>query len=179
MIIIFCLLAACGGGGDGASDAFDVFDNVADLDVTLAEQLPTGSAEYRGKAVLDLPLGAQGADVSYVGDMAVSVDFSAADQPFTGMIDGLASDGQGPLDGQLVISNAIITPDASAVLDYQIAADVAGTLSGGGASYQLEGDLFGDFLGRNADATAGVIFGDITGPDGVNLFDGSYAAVID
>ena len=55
----------------------------------------------------------------------------------------------------------------------------AGTLAQNGDNYGIDGAIVGEFRGRNQDGLTGLAYGDINGPSGQDLFQGSMAAIRD
>lgn len=169
------LLAACSSskGGDAAARS----DQAAALEAALAQEnisnpdtLPMrGTATYKGFMTLGLPIG--GAPQDYVGDLNLSVDFAAnRDQ-----VSGTARNFNG-LSGELAIAGGDLDRGTDTSVDYTFDGAVTGTLAQAGQNYAIDGDIVGEFRGRNQDGLTGVIYGDIDGPDGQDLFDGSIAA---
>ena len=62
-------------------------------------------------------------------------------------------------------------------MDYTFGADVDGMLTNNGGEYVIDASLSGGFRGRNQDGVTGVVFGDITGPNGVDIFDGTVVGI--
>lgn len=183
---LLCLpLPGCG-GGDGAEtasvpDRFAVFDQmsatVGALDVTPAAQLPvSGQAGYAGAAMLRIPV--DGAFVPYVADLAVSIGFGPDTTPVTGTLDAFQSADNGGLTGALAISGGRFNATADPDRDYQFTAYVGGTLADGTTTHAFDGELMGDFRGRDGAAVAGVVFGDITTGEEIDIFDGVFAATV-
>ena len=61
-------------------------------------------------------------------------------------------------------------------LDFTFDGAIGGTLGQGGYSYIIDGALVGEFRGRDQDGITGLIYGDISGPNEQDLFDGTLAA---
>lgn len=175
------ILAGCGGGSGGGSGANGfaghdaLLSDIAAMDVTPAEQLPTsGSVDYAGSAILNMPR--QGGAIAYLGDLIVSVDFDTGPAAMVGSLSDFRTSGGDSLGGVLTISGASFDADADPELDYQFRAMLAGTLSQGGTDHALTGSLAGDYRGMQAAAMCGQIFGDVETAGEVAIFDGSFAA---
>lgn len=174
-LIAIGLLAACSSGADG--DGISRGDQAAALEAALSEEnisnpgaLPIkGTASYAGFMTLGLPIG--GAPQDFIGDLDVSVDFAAnRDQ-----VSGTASNFKG-LTGTLSIAGGDLDRATDTNVDYTFDGTVTGSLAQAGQSYDIDGNIVGEFRGRNQDGLTGVVYGDINGPDGQDLFDGSLAA---
>lgn len=181
-IFLFLLLAGCGGGGGDtahAPDRFAAFDqlsaSVAALDVTPVAQLPDGGqAHYTGAAALNIPVG--GAAAIYVAELTVSIGFGPDAVPMTGTMSAFQSATGGRLTGTMAVSDGRFNLAADPDRDYQFTAVMGGTLADGATVHALDGHLMGDFRGRDGAAIAGVLFGDVTTGDVIDIFDGSFVA---
>lgn len=80
------------------------------------------------------------------------------------------------LTGDLTISGGYIDRGTDLDLDFTFDGAIGGTLGQGGDSYIIDGALVGEFRGRDQDGITGLIYGDISGPNGQDLFDGTLAA---
>ena len=175
MVVLLGGLAGCSGGrgADGLSRA----DQAAALAAALAEEnisapstLPTGgTATYAGFMTLGLPIG--GTTQDFVGDLDVIVDFAANNSQLSGSVSNF--DG---VSGTLTIAGGELDRSADPRVDYTFDGAVTGTLAQSGARYDIDASLLGEFRGRNQDGLMGIVFGDIVGPDGQDIFDGSIAA---
>lgn len=118
------------------------------LAVTDAVDLPvSGSATYEGTALIALDAPTGGAASELIGDASIVADFEAA--TVTGQADGFHGTVNGgdvaAFEGTVFLSQGAI--DSSNVGNDQIAADVNGTLSGGGDTLVVDGAVAGNFLG--------------------------------
>jgi uncharacterized protein (DUF2345 family) len=118
------------------------------LAVTDAVDLPnTGSATYEGTALIALDAPAGGVASELIGDASIVADFEAA--TVSGQADGFYGTVNGgdvaAFEGTIFVSQGAI--DSSNVGNDQIAADVNGTLSGGGDTLVVDGAVAGNFLG--------------------------------
>ena len=163
------LIVSCRGMGSGTDQASRA-DQAADLvDALLGENISdpallplTGRAVYAGFATLELAIA--GTIQSYIGDLDLTVEFSGTGDPISGALHSF--DG---LSGALSIANGNLDRGADT--------DVDGMLTNNGGEYVIDASLSGDFRGRNQDGVTGVVFGDITGPNGVDIFDGTVVGI--
>lgn len=118
------------------------------LAVTDAVDLPvSGSATYEGTALIALDATSGGAASELIGDASIVADFEAA--TISGQADGFYGTVDGgdvaAFEGTIFVSQGTI--DSSNSGADQIAADVNGTLSGGGDTLVVDGAVAGNFLG--------------------------------
>ena len=180
LILAVALLAGCGGGDDGPSDAGpspDIIDGgIAGQPISPPATLPTaGRAEYNGYMRARLPTGPDGARVQYLGDLTLEVNFGAAFDQIRGQATGFEAADRIPMDGTLAITRGNIYRDTDPSAAYSFDGDVDGTLTGAKGSYVIDASIVGEFLGRGQTAARGLLFGDVTGPAGQDIFDGSFA----
>ena len=174
---VLLLAVGCGGTGQSTNPTSRA-DQAADLAAALLTEnisdpalLPlTGRAVYAGFATLDLAIG--GTMQSYIGDLDLTVEFSGTGDPISGTLHSF--DG---LSGALSTANGNLDRGANTDVDYTFGADVDGMLTNNGGEYVIDASLSGGFRGRNQDGVTGVVFGDITGPNGVDIFDGTVAGI--
>ena len=117
-----------------------------------------------------LDLAIRGTTQSYIGDLDLTVEFSSASDRISGnlhIFDGLI--------GELDIANGTVDRCADKDVYYTFGADIDGTLTNSDGDDIIDVTLAGDFRGRNQDGVTGVVLGDITGPNGVDIFDGTVA----
>ena len=175
LVFAIVVLAGCGGRADvtdpvsRADQATALSDYWSGQNMSDPAQLPRGgSVKFVGLTTLGLPIGDTGG--SYTGDLALTVRFGSRTNPVSGSIANL-----GNLDGDLQIGSGFLDRGADADVDYTFGAEVNGTLTSGDAAYVVDGDMLGDLRGRTQDGVTGIIYGDVTGPDGQALFQGSFA----
>lgn len=178
---LMLLLAGCGGQSgiapDRARTSAQLLGQASGLLAALSREnvsdpalLPTsGHAVYQGYSTINLPM--DGTTVPYAGDLNLTVTFAPTPTPVVGSMRNFIG-----LEGQLLIGNGTIYRDADPDVDLTFDADLTGTLTKGGDSYALNGTVAGDFRGRTQSGVTGVVYGAITGPDGVDLFQGTLAA---
>ena len=166
-------MSACG-SSSAVEDAISRADQAAALaayltgeNVSNPNQLPmSGLAIYAGFSTLNLPIG--GATQAYVGDLDLQVTFGGSRDQVTGGMSNFNG-----LTGTLEISGGRLDRGTDTDVDYTFDGDVTGTLGAGADSYTIDAGLVAEFRGRNQDGVTGVIFGDINGQNGVDLFDGT------
>lgn len=169
------LLAGCGSSGgqtseDRALDAAELEDTLAQENISNPAALPSnGTADYRGFMTLALPIG--GAATDYVGDLDMVVDFGAPRNQVSGSVGNF--DG---LTGELSIGGGDVDRGTDVDVDFTFDGGLTGTLMQGADGYAVDGNIVGEFRGRNQDGLTGLVYGDIDGPDGQDLFQGSMAA---
>jgi len=61
-------------------------------------------------------------------------------------------------------------------VDFTFDGALSGTLQTGSSAFDIDGNLLGEFRGRDQDGLTGVVSGTITGSDSQDIFDGSIAA---
>lgn len=183
---LFLLMSACGGGGDGddavAPDRFAVAkrleSRLAEQDVTAPSSLPAnGRAFYSGFMRAGLPTGAGGARVEYLGDLDMDVNFGASRDEIAGTATGFQTGAGDRLTGKLTLSGGDLFRDTDPDENYTFTGDVDGTLSRGAKNYRIDAEIEGEFKGPDQTGVSGLLFGDVRGPAGLDVFDGSFAAV--
>jgi len=182
-LCVVSLLTACGGGGgsadrpDRALAADRLARQLAQDNIVDPGRLPNrGSARFAGFMNADLPLGAGGARERYIGDLALDVDFASDKGGVTGRADKFATRDGKALDGGLRVRGSTLFRKTDTDDNYSFAGRMGGKLRDGATPYTIAADISGDFRGRDAAGVNGVIFGDINGPDGQDIFDGDFAA---
>lgn len=182
ILLLVCCLAACSGGGGGGAgnpasgDAFAALqDRVTAQGITPFATLPdAGDVTYGGYVRLNLPLGGA-APAGYDGDLELRVGFGGAPDPVTGSIGNLQGAG-GVVTGSLQIGEGVLYP-AARERDYQFTAELSGTLTQNALPHTITAQMSGDFYGPAGAGIAGVIArGAVRQGDGIDLFDGSFAA---
>ncbi|RYH03254.1 hypothetical protein EU805_05895 [Salipiger sp. IMCC34102] len=180
------LLAGCGGGGGGeaAVDPQPVRTEVVErLESRIAREpvsdpavLPNqGRAFYEGFMRATLPTGPNGERIGYIGDMEMNVNFGAARDEIAGQADGFQTGDGDRLAGRLDIAGGDIFRDTEVRENYTFTGDVDGDLRRGDDTYRIDAGIEGEFKGADQTAVSGLLFGDVTGPLGQDVFDGSFA----
>ena len=176
------VLAGCGGGGGGGGGPValtpdQIDDRIVGQPVANPATLPTtGRAEYNGYMRANLPTGPEGARVPYLADLRLDVNFGAGFDQIRGQASGFEARDGAPLGGTLAITGGNIYGDTDPTAAYSFDADVGGALTRGTDTYVIDASLEGEFLGQGQTAARGLVFGDITGPLGQDIFDGTFAA---
>lgn len=179
------LLAACGGGGGApVTEAPTRTEAVTRLESRIAKKtvsnptrLPVaGRAEYNGYLRANLPVGPNGERTDYIGDLTMDVNFAAARDEVSGRVTGLQTGAGDRLRGGLAIAGGDIYRDTVVRDNYTFTGRVTGELRRGRAAYDVDAGLEGEFRGKDRSAVSGILFGDVEGPKGVEIFDGSFAA---
>ena len=174
-------LAACGGGGGSGGGGGGLtpgqIDGAIDgLPVSSPALLPTtGRAMYDGYMRARLPTGPEGERRAYLADLRMEVNFGAGFDQIRGRASGFEAGDGVPMDGALAITAGRIYPDTDPAVAYSFDAALGGTLSDARASYGIDATIEGEFLGLGQTAARGLVYGDITGPRGQDIFDGTFA----
>ncbi|SEM82285.1 hypothetical protein SAMN04488003_10549 [Loktanella fryxellensis] len=169
-------LTGCGAGGGSGGDAGPVVVP-ADLDVTDPRTLPTtGRATYDGYMRAELPTGDDGSRENYLADLRMEVNFATGFDQIRGQATGFEAGGARRLGGALTISGGDVYRDTDTSAAYTFDGALNGTLTDGSDDYLIDAEIEGDFLGADQTAVGGLVFGDITGPEGIDIFDGTFAA---
>lgn len=179
--LALAILAACGGGGGGVTDravsATALDETLAGLDASDPQRLPTsGRAQYLGYMRANLPTEDNGARLDYLGNLTLDVNFGAARDEVAGLATGFTASGGKRLDGKLAITAGDLYRDTDPTVNYTFTGDVDGRLTQGNRGFIIDAEIEGEFAGRDQTAVRGLLFGDVTGPDGQDIFDGTFAA---
>lgn len=170
------VLVGCSSSGGGSSaisrdaQAEAIAAAFAAENISDPTSLPNkGSATYAGFMTLGLPI--DGDTTDRVGDLNLTVDFGAARNQVTGSVSNI--DGLG---GALAIRGGDIDRETNPKDDYTFGGSVTGDLTRTGDTFAINATIAGDFRGRNQDGVTGLVYGNIDGQDGQDLFDGTFAA---
>ncbi len=182
-IIGLCFLMAlsgCGGGAGGDAGGRPTPGQIDDIldgtPVSPPATLPvSGRAHYDGYMRANLPTGVDGARAQYLADLTLDVNFGAGFDQIRGQATGFETADRSTLAGALTITNGNIYRDTDATAAYSFDGDVDGALTGPRGTYVIDASLEGEFLGQGQTAARGLVFGDITGPAGQDIFDGTFA----
>ena len=177
--MLLCL-AGCGGGGGGNENGGptpgQIDGQIDGQEVSDPSLLPTtGRASYDGYMRAALPTGEDGARVEYLADLTLAVNFGAGFDQIRGQASGFEARDGVPLSGGLAITDGSIFRGTDSSAAYSFDADLDGTLSDGRASYTIDASMDGEFINQTQTAVRGLVFGDITGPGGQDIFDGTFA----
>lgn len=171
---VLIVLAGCNGGAAVDSGALE--DEVDLVTINDPGTLPTaGRADYTGTMTARLPVPGIGTR-AYIGDLALSVDFGADDDALTGRANRFAHASGDQLTGGLSLASGALFRSTDPDENYTFDGDVTGTLTHAtGGAMRIDAQMSGDFRGTDQAAVQGVIFGDVTTRDGLDIFDGSFA----
>lgn len=174
LVLSLAVSAGCGSSGGGemsrSARAAALAATLEGENVSNPGALPMrGTATYAGFMTLGLPINGTTAD--HIGDLDLEVDFGATRNPLSGTVSNF--DG---LSGGLTIGTSTLGRETDPNVDFTFNSGISGTLGQGGDSYTIDGQIAGEFRGRNQDGMTGLVYGDITGPDDQDLFDGTFAA---
>ncbi len=179
-------LAGCSTGSGSGGETLSRSEQAQELEATLSAtnvtepaNLPTsGATTYAGFMTAGLPTGAGGARTEYLGDLSLTVDFAANRNQVRGRAKNFA-DGNNRLTGQLNIRNGDLFRNTVIDENYTFTGNVKGTLGKGSDDYVVDAEIAGEFRGRNQEGVSGLLFGDVEGPAGQDIFDGSFFAASD
>lgn len=179
MALMGCSAGSGGGAGADASRAAQnaqLEDTLSATNITDPTTLPTaGAARYDGFMTARLPVLDGGARHEYLGDLTMTVDFAADKNQVRGRADGFAA-GQEVLGGALRIRGGDLFRNTDTDANFTFTGAVNGDLTRGSDAYAIDAKIEGEFRGRNQDGVNGLLFGDIEGPLGQDIFDGSFVA---
>ena len=185
LAVLILTLSACGGSGGSeipsrADRAALLADDVLSDGISDPGRLPdSGSARYDGFMTLRLPTQADGSRRRYTGDLTLNVDFAAPRDQITGRAGGFATRGGDALDGGLRLRGGDLYRDTDPDENYTFTGNLDGTLRRGRADYAIDARIEGEFRGRGQTGVNGLVFGDVTGPQGQDIFDGDFVAARD
>lgn len=192
LFVLLSILAGCGGAGGGGSqggpgsetrppidyatleaEAKLLHDSWDDISFTDPSSLPmSGSATYSGVMQLDIQNGA--GEISMDGLLNMKVSF--ASNSITGTATNFIDENNANYSGNLALSNGMIDRDADPNIEYTLQADIGGTLTGGGKSFDISADLQGDFRGTSWKATSGGVQGSAVSSYGTGYVFGEFVA---
>ena len=187
LVFGFLFVAACGGSSGGGGILADrntqaemLEDVVLGDEVSNPDKLPDdGTANYTGFMTAHLPTGDDGARSGYIGDLQMAVDFSAERNQVSGRARNFANNDGLALDGKLRLRGGDLFRDTDPDDNYTFTGNVDGRLSADGDTYDIDARIEGEFRGRRQNGVSGLLFGDVTGPFGQDIFDGDFVAVKD
>ncbi len=131
-----------------------------------------GSASYTG--VMRLSVETSAGALKMDGAMTLTSTFST--NSLSGNVRSFADQNNVAMNGSLAITGGVLDRAANTGVEYTYSANIGGTLSGGGDSFAILGDLSGDFLGPSYLATTGVVAGTATSAFGAGYMFGEFIA---
>lgn len=181
-----CLLTvACGGdSGDGSTtppvDHSQYQSDLATLQAswlavpaTAPSTLPySGSATFTG--ILQMAIETAAGDLGVARRLSLTSSF--ATDTISGTATGFVDEYAVVLNGTLAITGGALNRSANTAIEITYSANLDGTLSGGGETYVLSGDLYGDFVGPSHLATTGIVAGSAISSFGTGYMFGSFIA---
>jgi len=167
-------VTACGSGGTTSSG--DQLDDNDSSPITDPDTLPiSGTVHYSGFLSLGLPTSSGRTD--FTGNLGLTVAFDAVTGQVTGEADQFRAPDAELLRGRILITDGQIDRATNTVEDYTFDAQLSGTLSGDDfRNMVITGAMVGDFNGENADVVSGQVFGDVVGPAGLDIYNGTFSA---
>lgn len=160
-------------GGSGGTTSFAAFDSgFMAAQTTAPTQTPlTGSADYTGKVALNTGSTTLGdPDNTIVGDLDLSINFDAANNP----ISGTATNFAGTVGGTATTIGGTLTADQSAnalnnIVASQVNVPVVGSITTTSLAVRMRGDLTGPTAALNGPSNLN-LQGTFTGADGASNF---------
>lgn len=181
LIALMGCSAGSGGGGteeevSRAAQNTALEDTLSATNITDPTNLPsTGVARYDGFMTARLPVLDGGLRQEYLGDLTMKVDFAANKNQVSGRADGFAA-GQEVLGGSLRIRGGDLFRNTDTDTNFTFTGAVDGDLTRGADAYTIDAKIEGEFRGRDQEGVNGLLFGDIEGPLGQDIFDGTFVA---
>lgn len=171
--VIVMAVTGCGGGSVGSGGVAPVTSPPPPT-ITGRFVVPnTGVASYVGFMNLNLPTGA-GQEVA-TGSLNVLIDFGAASDQVSGTATGFSIASSGALTGQLYITEGQLRAEQGNDPP-GFEADISGSLKGGSlVNTLLTGAVVANFDTTDVSAASGIVFGDVTTSQGIDVFDGSFS----
>ncbi|WP_099823766.1 hypothetical protein [Oceaniglobus indicus] len=166
----FLALTACGGSSVDNDSYASRFAEGEALVRLLNEQtgqnysdpanLPTsGGAEYDGVVAAELP-GVGSETTTVVGDLELRANF--ANSTVGGTMDDFVEEDGTRYTGALIVADGPIRRNINPDVDYTFSSAVNGRLAGNNQTYDVNGQLEGDFYGANQGFVGGEVIGNVT-----------------
>jgi len=176
MAFVLAVTAGCSSPSTGVEN-IDRAAQAAALEAALAGEnisdpaaLPLeGTANYAGFMTLNLPT-VDGRQAN-VGDLNLAVDFGATSNQVSGGVSNFSG-----TTGTLDISGGDLNRGADPDMDFTFDGALSGTLQTGSTAFDIDGNLLGEFRGRDQYGLTGIVSGTITGSGSQDIFDESMAA---
>ena len=169
---------AGGGGANGGNSVLDYDTAFESVQLTQVTQTPlTGTADYSGQVSIRTNANSNLMDERVFGDLAMSIDFSAANNPITATVNNIAGEINGvqtSIGGELSTANA--NNQVNAISDTTINVPGQGSSTVTGMSVGLEGTLSDPSSTLSGEALM-TLQGNFVGNDGAAVFGASSLAV--
>ncbi len=135
----------------------------------------TGTFTYNGYAYGDLSNTSDGITDTLIGDMEMTVTFTASSATVSGQINGFTDDDGDPLTGSLALSAGALDRAGDPNSDSTFGVDVNGALTDDASRVLSIGARFeGDFIGANHAAVGGEFLGTVASGGSVQDLDGGF-----
>ncbi|SHG79985.1 hypothetical protein SAMN05444003_0982 [Cognatiyoonia sediminum] len=172
LVIAVVSMSAC--GGSSTSGDVDPIEAQPPEVVTGRFDVPqSGTARYSGFMNLNLPNGA--IRETATGNLSLSVDFSASSDQVTGQARGFSIPSSGSLTGTIFVTAGNLEAEQGNTPP-GFEAEISGALRGGSLINSLiTGDMVAEFDTTDLSSASGVVFGDVTTTQGIDIFDGSFS----
>lgn len=183
-LVATAMVAGCSGGGgngpveetDGTSSSssatltelVDEANTLADqalyMEDTSAADLPTsGTASYDGVMMVSTSDGN-----ALIGDLDLSVDFGASNDPISGSVTGLVERDEGRWGGSLNVDNSVLDRETSGSPTWT--ANLEGTVTNPtDTAYEVDGQVEGGFGRSDASFIGGELTGEACAGDCVSM----------
>ena len=132
----------------------------------------SGSATFTG--VLQMAIETSAGELGVAGRLDLTSSF--ATNTIGGTATAFVDENAVALTGSLAITGGVLNRAANTAVEYTYGANLDGTLTGGGETFVLSGDLSGDFAGTNYLATTGIVAGTAVSSFGTGYMFGSFIA---
>ena len=184
-LLLLLALTACGGGGDEAVSVPPVdyagyqaqwaILQAAWTGVTITD--PT-TLPISGTAVLGGVMNMTAQSTTGLRDMSGTVTLSTvfSTNSLSGNASNFIDDKNSAMSGILAITGGILDRGVNTSVSPVFSANIDGTLSGGGDSFQINGDLAGSFLGPSNLGVSGIVNGFATSAFGTGFLFGGFFA---
>jgi hypothetical protein len=164
LILCGAALSGCGGSSTGTIgydqvelNALNLYSSLSNLPITGTGDIPTsGTANYAGYIAVVAP------GYASIGDLNLNVGFASGS--IAGSAGNFIDNSEERISGTLKVTNGAINRNADPFSDYQFSAELNGVLSDSAGNAAVSGDMYGDFLGQDANAMAGIVEGVVISP---------------
>ena len=137
----------------------------------------SGSATYNGYAYGDLANTSDAITDSLIGDIEMTVTFTASSATVAGQIGGFEDEDGDDVAGSLTLSGGSLDRSGNPSSDSTFGVSISGTLTDDAArNLVIGGRLEGDFLGSGHAAVGGELLGTVTVDSTSQNIDGGFIA---